>query len=77
MEKEDGEKGLFVFAASCFSSVPAEMETAWYFSFLARNHRVTKPAGCHKRTKPGVGVMVEGGWRDAEMQKKTVRSIWI
>lgn len=54
------------------NSLPDEMETlAWYSSLPARNHRVTKSVGCHKRVKPG-GEREEKGGCEAGMQPKTV-----
>lgn len=48
-------------------SLPGEMETlAWYFSLLARNRRVTKSVGCHKRAKPGGEREEKGGWEGGE-----------
>lgn len=50
------------FAPSNPHSWPAEIETRLrYFSLLARNHRVTKSVGCHKRAKPGGERWLGGG----------------
>lgn len=43
-------------------SLPGEIETWLGISLLARNHRVTKSVGCHKRVKPGGERKEKGGF---------------
>lgn len=45
-------------------SLPGEIETRLGIALPARNHRVTKSVGCHKRVKPGgeKKKKEKGGW---------------